>query len=76
MAAFAAILTLLLLRSFQPRPIILRGAVMVRDADPNQQQPIADVEVTGRHRMRADRMGLASFRSRFRGGFGRDRHSL
>jgi hypothetical protein len=46
MAAFAAILTLLLLRSFQPRPIILRGAVMVRDADPNQQQPIADVEVT------------------------------
>lgn len=46
MVALAALLTLLLLRSFKPRPLILRGAVMVRDADPNQQQPIADVEVT------------------------------
>ncbi len=46
MAALAAILALVLLRSFKPRPLILQGAVIMQDADPNKEQPIADVDVT------------------------------
>jgi hypothetical protein len=46
LAALAALLAVVFLRSFRSRPVILQGAVMARDADPNKEQPIADVDVT------------------------------
>ena len=46
MAVLATILALVLLRSFKPRPVILQGAVIEQDADPNKEQPIAGVDVT------------------------------
>jgi len=47
-AAALAILTLVLPRVFKPQQVVLQGAVIKRDADPNKQQPIdgADVIVT------------------------------
>ena len=48
-------------RSFKPRPMVLQGAVIKRDADPNKEQPIADVEVT-----------VASGLASLRGQVGRD----
>jgi hypothetical protein len=45
-ATLAAILALLLVRSFKLQPMILQGAVIRRDAYPNKEQPIADVDVT------------------------------
>jgi hypothetical protein len=56
-AALAAILALVLVRSFKLRPMILQGAVIKRDADPNKEQPIADVDVTVAN-------GLASYAGR------------
>lgn len=56
-AALAAILVLVLLRSFNPRQMILRGAVIARNADPNKEQPIVDVDVTVAS-------GLASYAAR------------
>lgn len=44
-AALAAILTLLFVRSIKLRPVVLQGAVIKQDADPNKEQPIADVNV-------------------------------
>jgi hypothetical protein len=62
-AALAAILALVLLRSFKPRPITLQGAVVARNADPNKEQPIADVDVTvadgsASYACRSDRTGF------------------
>ena len=47
-AAVLAILTLVLLRAFKPRQVVLQGVVIKGNADPNKQQPIegADVIVT------------------------------
>ncbi len=45
-AALATILALALVRSFKLRPMVLQGAVIKRNADPNKEQPIADVDVT------------------------------
>jgi hypothetical protein len=56
-AALATILALVLVRSFKLRPMILQGAVIKRDADPNKEQPIADVDVTVA-------IGLASYAGR------------
>jgi hypothetical protein len=44
-AAGLAILALLLVRSFKPRPMVLTGAVIRQDADPNKQQPISGADV-------------------------------
>jgi hypothetical protein len=44
--ALVAILAVVLLHPFRPRPVILQGAVIRQDSDPNKQQPIAGVEVT------------------------------
>jgi hypothetical protein len=45
--ALAAILALVVMHFIRkPRPVILQGAVIKQDADPNKQQPIAETDVT------------------------------
>lgn len=48
LAAVVAVATLIWLRThhWQPRSIIIQGAVLRRDTDPRRQLPISDVEVT------------------------------
>ncbi len=43
----ATIVTLLVVAIRKARPVTLKGAVLSEDADPQKQQPIADVEITG-----------------------------
>jgi hypothetical protein len=46
-AVLAAIVTVILAAVRKTRPVTLRGAVLSDDADPQKQQPIADVQITG-----------------------------
>lgn len=46
MVLLAASATLLLLRFAAAQPVSLRGAVLRRDADPNKESPLSDVEIT------------------------------
>jgi hypothetical protein len=46
-AVVAIIVTLVLVAARKTRPVTLRGAVLSEDADPQKQQPIADVQITG-----------------------------
>ncbi len=43
----ATIVTLLVVAIRKARPVTLKGAVLSEDTDPQKQQPIADVEITG-----------------------------
>jgi hypothetical protein len=46
-AVLTTVVTLLLIAVHKARPITLKGAVLSQDEDPQKQQPIADVEITG-----------------------------
>ena len=46
-AALAASVTIILVAVRKTRPVTLRGAVLSADPDPQKQQPIADVQITG-----------------------------
>lgn len=46
-AIVATIVTLLVVAIRKARPVTLKGAVLSEDADPQKQEPIADVEITG-----------------------------
>ncbi len=47
MAVLATIVTLVLVAVRKARPVTLKGAVLSQDADPQKQQPISDVQITG-----------------------------
>jgi hypothetical protein len=46
-AVLATVITLVLVAVRKARPVTLKGAVLSEDADPQKQQPIADVQITG-----------------------------
>jgi hypothetical protein len=46
-AILATIVTFVLVAARKARPVTLKGAVLSQDADPQKQQPIADVQITG-----------------------------
>jgi len=46
-AVLAVVLTLVLIAVHKARPVTLKGAVLSQDDDPQKQEPIADVQITG-----------------------------
>jgi hypothetical protein len=60
----AVFLAVTFFRNYQRRPLMLRGAVIKQDDDPNKQSPIMDVEIS-----EANGLATTSTKSNFMGSF-------